>query len=264
MANDADPGIPPSVTDSTQAAVPSDAVSASVPEVSTSMLHVHAPHETAQSWKGILIQVVVITIGLLLALLLEQLVDYAHHRNQVAQMRVRLRQETIRNVEVVQFDLADVTASLQSVEAAVRTLPADDDATKLVWHTSPARELQTFIPEDAAWLMMRDSGLLGMVPPTLAQDYWKLETTHEVMREAERDVRRSFVHLRAALRGVASGPLGVQQAQLLREAFTEYAENLREFETVLKSLGLQYNSVLAGQSLYFKDVLRGENREPVH
>jgi len=222
------------------------------------MLHVHPPHETPQSWKAILVQVAVITLGLLLALLLEQFVNYVHHRSQIAQMRVRLRQETVRNIEVVQFDVANVTAALQAVEADARTLPSDDHALRLVWHVRPVQEPQTFIPEDAAWLMMRDSGLLGMVPATMAQDYWKIETTHEWMQEIESDARRSFVHFRAALSGTANTPMSVQQAQMLREAFAEYAENLREFQMALESLGLQYNRVLAGQSLYFKDVSREE------
>jgi hypothetical protein len=115
--------------------------------------------------------VVVITIGLLLTLLLEQFVEYMHHRSQVAQMRIRLRQESIRNVEVIHFDLANVTASLQSAEAAARTLPSDGDAMKLVWRVGLIHGPLTFIPEDAAWLMMRDSELLMMVPATLAQDY---------------------------------------------------------------------------------------------
>lgn len=231
---------------------------------STSMLHVHAPHETAQSWKAILTQVVVIAIGLLLALLLEQLVEYIHHRNQVAQMRVRLREETVRNVEVIQFDLANVTASLQSAEATVRTLPSDDDALKLLWRVGPIQGPRTFIPEDAAWLMMRDSGLLTMVPATLAQDYWKLEATHEWMRGIDAEVQRSLVHLRAALSGTQDRPLHAQQAQMLREAFNEYTENLRAFAAALKSLGRQYNRVLAGQSLDFKDLVREDAGVPVY
>ena len=227
---------------------------------STSMLHVHAPHETTHSWKAILVQVGVITIGLLIALLLEQLVEYLHHRTQVAEMRVRLKEETARNIDIMQFDVASVAAALQSADAAARTLPSDNDAMRVVWRPGPLSDPHIFVPEDAAWLMMRDSGLLGMVPARLAQDYWKLETTHEYMLELDRDVHRDLIHLRASLSGAAQRPLGTQNAQVLREAFTEYTESLKTFDSALKSLAAQYNRVLAGRSLYFRDLERELNQ----
>jgi hypothetical protein len=79
------------------------------------------------------------------------------------------------------------------------------------------------------------------------------------MRGTDDEAQRSLVHLRADISGTADRPLDVQQAQMLREAFNEYTENLRAFGAALKSLGPQYNRVLAGQSLYFKDLVREEN-----
>jgi len=80
MANHADPEIPPGVTDSTQVAVPSDAATASIPEISTIMLDVHAPHNTVHTWKDFFVHLGTIAIGLLIAIGLEQSVEALHHR----------------------------------------------------------------------------------------------------------------------------------------------------------------------------------------
>lgn len=51
------------------------------------MLDVHPPHEAAHSWKDFLIHISTIVIGLLIAVGLEQTVEWIHHRHQVAETR---------------------------------------------------------------------------------------------------------------------------------------------------------------------------------
>ena len=64
-------------------------------EVSTNeeepMIEVHAPHESVHTWKDILIHIGIITVGLLLAIGLEQTVEFFHHRHQVAETREALK-----------------------------------------------------------------------------------------------------------------------------------------------------------------------------
>ena len=57
------------------------------------MLDVHPPHEAAHSWKDFFIHIATITIGLLIAVGLEQTVEYFHGRHQLAEAREALRVE---------------------------------------------------------------------------------------------------------------------------------------------------------------------------
>ncbi len=57
------------------------------PEISAPMLEVHAPHEPIYTCKGFLVHIATIVIGLLIAVGLEQSVEYFHHSHQVAQLR---------------------------------------------------------------------------------------------------------------------------------------------------------------------------------
>jgi hypothetical protein len=51
------------------------------------MLDVHAPHESVHTWKDFFIHIATIVIGLLIAIGLEQTVEFFHHRHQVAEAR---------------------------------------------------------------------------------------------------------------------------------------------------------------------------------
>jgi hypothetical protein len=62
------------------------------------MLDVHAPHQSAHTWKDFFIHIATIVIGLLIAIGLEQTVEHFHHKHQVAQVRESLNVERRFNV----------------------------------------------------------------------------------------------------------------------------------------------------------------------
>ena len=57
------------------------------------MLDVHPPHEPINTWKGFALHIATIVIGLLIAVGLEQTVEYFHHRNEVREAREALAAE---------------------------------------------------------------------------------------------------------------------------------------------------------------------------
>jgi hypothetical protein len=93
MADRAETEIPQRPTEDLKSAVPVLAESLSTPEISPPMLDVHAPHETIDTWKAFSIHLATIVIGLLIAVGLEQTVEYFHHRQQVAEIRRSLAEE---------------------------------------------------------------------------------------------------------------------------------------------------------------------------
>src|SRR5438132_14375526 len=81
------------------------------------MLDVHPPHEKVHSWTQFFIHIAAITIGLLIAIGLEQTVIYFHHRHQLQEARRELAVELESNRRVVGINLE-----------ATRKLMADLDA----------------------------------------------------------------------------------------------------------------------------------------
>ena len=81
------------------------------------MLDVHPPHEAAHSWKDFFIHIITIVIGLLIAIGLEQTVEFIHHRHEVQETRKALAEEHEENRKFFAVDIADfrlVNASMQN------------------------------------------------------------------------------------------------------------------------------------------------------
>jgi hypothetical protein len=57
------------------------------------MLDVHPPHETVHTWKDFFIHIATIVIGLLIAVGLEQMVEYLHHRELAKHAREMMAEE---------------------------------------------------------------------------------------------------------------------------------------------------------------------------
>jgi hypothetical protein len=62
------------------------------------MLDVHAPHQTVHTWKDFLVHIAAIRIGLLIAVGLEQTVEFFHHQHQVAEARKAIDLEVQLNI----------------------------------------------------------------------------------------------------------------------------------------------------------------------
>jgi hypothetical protein len=102
----------------------SDPATSSLPVDSTPMLEVHAPHQSVHTWKDFLVHIAAIALGLLMAIGLEQAVEYVHHRHQAelieAQMRTVLQSnlktdaDTLKRLSLVRTYLTELQAAISS------------------------------------------------------------------------------------------------------------------------------------------------------
>jgi hypothetical protein len=81
------------------------------------MLDVHPPHAPTHSWKDFFIHIATIVIGLLIAVGLEQTVEYFHHRHQLAEAREALDRE----LEVNKNRIAGATAEFRRFTPILQT-----------------------------------------------------------------------------------------------------------------------------------------------
>src|SRR4029077_6197589 len=88
------------------------------------MIEVHPPHENVHTWRQFLIHITAITIGLLIAIGLEQTVVYFHHRHQLQEARRELRVEEednrrqlSKNLEAARTVTAELNANLALLRA---------------------------------------------------------------------------------------------------------------------------------------------------
>jgi hypothetical protein len=236
MSDRAEPEPPTMTADSPAATLPSDPKVNSDPEISRPMLEVHAPHEPIQSWKGFTIHIATITIGLLIAIGLEQLVEYFHHRHQAAAIVGKLRAESYENIVVVRSDVENCDQTLAAIKAIGDSLDPKTKASPAPpWMPPVLPEARIFKPSDAQWLIARDGALLQFLPPALVANYWKIEVTREHADAVYSEARRSRLKLNALL-DVYAGQAALNSADVLsiRLALSEYAQFLRQVKTLLQ------------------------------
>jgi hypothetical protein len=113
--------------------LPSPALPAPAEEP-TPMLEPHAPHETIQTWRGFFIHIATIVVGLIIAVGLEQTVEYFHHRAQRNYLEEQMR-------EVLENDaglIADDTIELKAFRAYLVELQAAVNARRHALSTPAA------------------------------------------------------------------------------------------------------------------------------
>ena len=86
------------------------------------MLEVHAPHEPIYTWKGFTIHIATIVIGLLIAVGLEQTVEYFHHQHQAAKFEEHLRADLRQEDWIYELMLAYSREVITNAERAVNAL----------------------------------------------------------------------------------------------------------------------------------------------
>jgi hypothetical protein len=108
MADHGEEEIPHEQADGLKPATTANTDAPSNPEISAPMLEVHAPHEGLNTWKGFLIHIATIVIGLFIAVGLEQTVELFHHRHLREQLEKQMQ-------EVFAGDLQSDAESLKTL-----------------------------------------------------------------------------------------------------------------------------------------------------
>lgn len=202
------------------------------------MLDVHAPHETIRTWKGFVIHIATITIGLLIAIGLEQLVEYFHHRHQAVAIVGKLKAESYENIATVRSDIRrcdEILAATKLIVDSLTRKPSASPAAPAPWMPPALPEARILKPSNAEWLIARDSALLQFLPSALVANYWKIEITREHADAVYLDSRSNRLKLNALL-DVYSGQsaLNSTDALAIRLALSEYAQYLNETKRLLQ------------------------------
>src|SRR6202044_3403878 len=93
------------------------------------MLDVHPPHHAASTWRDFLIHIATITVGLLIAVGLEQTVESLHHRHQRLELEDQLHSEARRNLDLIHGNITRLKAMgawLDAAIVALNTAPVTD------------------------------------------------------------------------------------------------------------------------------------------
>jgi len=224
----AEPEIPQRLADSLESAVLAVAESLSTPDISPPMLDVHAPHEVLHTWKDFFIHIATIVIGLLIAVGLEQTVEYFHHRQQVAEIRRSLAEERRLN-EVIFTSACNefrryapiLLGSMQTL-TYLRTHP---DAPPSQWPGRFSFYMLTIRFQDSAWKTALQSAALVYMPRaevrTYSDVYARLaEVSDESVAELHAVIRAKSFMLQMTDPSTINSEQSIQAYTLVSEVVT--------------------------------------------
>jgi hypothetical protein len=146
------------------------------------MLDVHPPHESVHSSRDFFIHIATIVIGLLIAIGLEQTVEFFHHRHQVAETRAALREEKAENIRLYHQNVEKHIMNMAYLHNNLRIFlylrdhpgtPQEKLPGILYWPIFTSR------PKETAWSTAAQTGVLDLMPraevSSLAATYANLD-----------------------------------------------------------------------------------------
>jgi len=127
------------------------------------MLDVHPAHRAATTWRDFFIHIATIVIGLLIAIGLEQTVEFFHHRHEAEHAREMLAAEMAINDHIQQQDLQILAMHEDYLFQDLGVIQHLRSHSLL-----PADRIVLFRPglplKDSAWLTAQQSGALALLP----------------------------------------------------------------------------------------------------
>jgi hypothetical protein len=144
------------------------------------MLEVHPAHHAANTWRDFFVHIATIVIGLLIAVGLEQTVEFFHHRHQRLQLEDDLHQEVLTNRDLGIQNLAHLDRDmlwLLELRSRVDTSRDGGDKKAFVYPPPPLgypgdpNHSDRRLPAGAVWDNARQNGLIDLLPREEAQLY---------------------------------------------------------------------------------------------
>ena len=130
---------------------------------------VHPPHAAVHGWRDFWIHLGTITLGLLIAISLEQTVEWFHHLHQRHQLEADLLQEGVQNRNLFQADLRVLDSRMAVIAAKLREV----ESTLAIRKKMPPPFAASAVPNEAccfvtpletAWDTAKESGLIDLLP----------------------------------------------------------------------------------------------------
>jgi hypothetical protein len=157
------------------------------------LLDVHAPHESMHGWRDFFLHLTTITVGLLIALSLEGIVEWQHHRHLVHDAEASLHAEIKGNAQNIDGVLADLHKRQDALKHDVSVLNYIAANGKYPEDKDMAIDFQIVAFDSVAWRTAQSTGALSYMPYDLAQDYSSIYMQQDLLSSAEQQAARDSV-----------------------------------------------------------------------
>jgi hypothetical protein len=179
-------------------------------------LHIHLP-KPLHGWREFLGEVGIIFIGVMLAIGAEQTIEALHHRSQVHDAIEKLHAESAENRSALDANVIGLQQSQASVDtdlAALGDCGGAGNASRLI----PVGQSIVLLPTDHAWIGVRDSALLPLLPAEVSDSYYKVTTFKDLLVPGMNEMLASRAEAGASVEAIRRG---LRDTALCREAVVQ-------------------------------------------
>jgi hypothetical protein len=160
------------------------------------MLDVHPPHHAASTWRDFFIHIATIVLGLLIAISLEQTVEFFHHRHQRHQLQEDLHNEAEQNLQVIDRDLTMQNLEPWFDRAMHKATPAGQkEKLRIALPIPPCipgsvgtAAIRYFAPSQAVWTTAKEAGLVPLLPVEQSRMQARLAHNYDLLGDEREHV----------------------------------------------------------------------------
>ena len=180
------------------------------------MLDVHPPHAATHTWRDFFIHIATITVGLLIAVGIEQIVEHVHQRRQVVELREALHQESESNHRIFATRTENFRVETKRMQTSLAVLVYLRDHPRVQlselpgtinWHGYVAAS------ENAVWTSAQNGTVITLMPPNEVR---RLGTIYKQLERIDRYVyeRQEALQLTRRYMALDSDPTHLRPADL--------------------------------------------------
>lgn len=200
-------------------------------------MDVHAPHEPIHSWKDFLLHLFTITIGLLIAVGIEGVVELHHEHKLVKEARATLREEIEHNSKSLKDDLTNLANEKAEIDKDIDYLGKIQEHPKETdQHGSMGAHFLNISLDDTAWKTAQSTGALSYMPYAEAQKYadlYEAQASFLASQDKILDDEARFIGLLAKI-GLGDRQLTSEQAGLFAEDLGTWSAHLTYLDLMAK------------------------------
>ncbi|HEV2620219.1 MAG TPA: hypothetical protein VGU23_09820 [Acidobacteriaceae bacterium] len=202
------------------------------PQEHAPMLDIHDAHHAASTWREFFIHIATIVLGLVIAVSLEQTVEYFHHRSERRQLEDDLRAEAERRIPLETRHLKAFAIQADWDRETLERGRAAAASGGFVTFVLPDRPQSNFLPrpEDAAWPAAKASGLVAVLSSQEVEGWDRVDFYAQMAQRDNDDQLKASEDFRAV-----ADRLGVSVAPGATVRVTP-----EERDELMRALALQY------------------------
>jgi hypothetical protein len=175
-------------------------------------MEIHPPHGPIYTKKDFLISLLAITVGILIALSLESLITWYHHRALVREARTNLAIEIGTNRKTMETYLQDIQRRQKELSLVVSTMQELQQKKDVPMNLEMSYTFHTF--DSAAWHTATTSGAVTYMSYDELQHYTDIYDGQYAFQALQTDALRNVADLASTLRLLEPQRMGLVRKDL--------------------------------------------------